>query len=254
MGLHSGERASVRLLPAPEGTGLVFVVDGTEVLADLGHAVPVPGATTLQAHGVVVSTPEHLLSACRGMGVADLLIELEGGELPALDGGARVWMEELAGGELLHQGSWEPLRVEPGRVACHGGEVELVALSGGEVATVSVEVDFPDGPFGSATWDGTVEGYRETAAWARTFVLEDQVEELRAAGRGRGADRHNTAVVPRRRVSAAEDPLAREAVAHKLLDAIGDLALAPPLAAHVLVRRGSHQVHVEGLRELLGQR
>jgi len=254
VGLHSGEPVAVRLLPAPLGCGLVFVVSGREVPAELSHAAPVPGATTLRTRGAVVQTPEHLLSACRGVGVADLRIELTAEELPALDGGARVWMEELVEGELLDQGAWDAVAIEPGKAVCHGGEVELVALGPGERGSVTVEVDFPQGPYGTATWDGTVDGYRQVVAWARTFVMEDQVEALRLAGRGRGADPHNTAVVPRRRRSATEDPLAREAVAHKLLDAVGDLALVPPLAAHVVVRRGSHRVHVDGLRELLRPR
>ncbi len=241
----------VRVDPAPFGSGVCFVVGDVEIPATLAHAVPVPGATTLRARGTVVHTAEHLLSALRGTGISDVRVRIDGPELPALDGAARSWMERLLAVGRVHGPTWGRRAVAPGRYVGHGGEVEVRALSAGEEPTVTVEVDFPDGPHGTACWDGTVEGFARDVAWARTFVMEDQLDALRAAGRGVGATEANTLVVPRRRAASATDALAREAVAHKLLDAMGDLALVEPLGAHVVVRRGSHRVHVEGLRGVL---
>ncbi len=239
--------ATIRLGAAPFGTGVRFVTPAGDVPANLVHARPLPGATTLVAGNAVVGTPEHLMAALRGLGLTDVRVELDGAELPALDGAAAAWATLLAGAGRSEGPALAPV-VGAGRVAVAGGEVELLPLRRGERPTVTVEVDFPDGPHGSAHWDGTAEGFRRDVAWARTFVMEDEVEPLRAAGRGKGATAENTRVVPR--VRSAEG-LAREAVVHKLLDAIGDVALVPGLAAHVVVRRGSHRVHVEGLRALL---
>lgn len=252
MGLHSGVRGGVRVEPARFGSGVCFVVGDMDIPATLAHAVPVPGATTLQVGGVVVHTPEHLLSALRGAGLSDVRVTVDGPELPALDGAARSWMERLLAAGRVQGPTWGLRAVAAGCYAGHGGEVEVRPLGVGEDPTVTVEVDFPDGPHGTACWDGTVEGFARDVAWARTFVMEDQVDALRAAGRGVGASEVNTLVVPRRRAGSSSDAVAREAVAHKLLDAIGDLALVEPLAAHVVVRRGSHRVHVEGLRAVLG--
>ena len=198
----------------------------------------------------MVGTPEHLMAALRGAGITDAWVELDGEELPALDGASLAWWELLRGAG--REGGPPLERVErTGSVRVGDGELVLLPLQQGERPTVAVEVDFPRGPFGRAVWDGTPEGFRRDVAWARTFVLEDEVAALRASGRGKGATAENTRVVPRRRSS---EGVAREAVRHKLLDAIGDVALLPGLAAHVVVRRGSHRVHVEGLRQLAAQR
>ncbi len=239
-GVHTGVEGVVRLEPAAFGEGLVVHAGGAVFPADLHHARAVPGATQLVCGDVVVGTPEHLLAALRGMGVTDTHIYVSGPEVPVLDGSALAWcaaLEVIEGPELVLAS------VPPGRVEAHGG---WMAWAPGEPEVV-VEVDFgPSGPRGRARW-APGDDFAEEVGWARTFVLADQVEALRAAGRGKGATADNTLVwgegVPRR---------AGEPVAHKLLDLIGDLALAPALGMRVEVGRGSHRLHLEGLAAMLG--
>lgn len=241
VGVHTGASATVQLLPALPGAGLCWSVPSAGPWpVDLRHAEAVPGATVLVAGDVRVSTPEHVLAALTGLGVSDTQLVVDGPELPALDGGAAAWVAAIRSVGCV---DGEPLAVpvvsgvdwsaHGGRFVVRPGPPERI-----------VHVDFgPGGPRGTARW--RVGQDPMAFAWARTFVLADQVDALRAAGRGRGATADNTLVWGAGPVERAEEP-----VVHKLLDLIGDLALVPPVDATVEVWRGSHRLHQEGLARL----
>lgn len=112
--------------------------------------------------------------------------------------------------------------------------------------SVAVRVEFPGGPAGELEVEATEQAFRREVCWARTFVLERDLERLRASGRGRGATPENTAVWPGGALRSPDEP-----IRHKLLDAWGDLALAGPIRARWAVERGSHRLHVRALRAAL---
>jgi UDP-3-O-[3-hydroxymyristoyl] N-acetylglucosamine deacetylase len=221
------------------------VLNGVGVHLDA--AVAVPGATVIAG----VSTVEHLLAALVGGGVTDAVIEVTGREVPILDGSARPWCEALAGVGLRGGPAASTLQViapvewwdgpRGGRWSPHPG------------AVVSVAVDFgaADHLRGSAEIDLRAGEFAVEAGWARTFVMERDVERLRAAGLGRGASMANTVVVGMDGVvGTLRHP--DEIVRHKLLDAVGDLALlGAPLRGRLEVVRGGHAVHHELVRALL---
>lgn len=237
--LHAGGPVRARLAPAAWGSGRVFVVDGVPIPADLDHARADPGATVLAAGGAEVRVVEHLLATLDALGVTDVVVRVDGPELPAGDGSALCWVAAIdAAGRV----DGPPL---PGRaplretkLAAHGG---VARLGPGDV--VGVEVDYPDGPRGAVRVRRTEAAFRAQIAWARTFVLARDVDALRAAGRGRGATPENTVVWPLAALRAPD-----ECVRHKLLDAWGDLALRGPGPAAFDVARGTHRLHLAALR------
>jgi UDP-3-O-[3-hydroxymyristoyl] N-acetylglucosamine deacetylase len=241
VGVHGGLPARLSAAPAPWGTGLVFVRGDARIPATLAHARPIAGATVLEAGGVTVSTPEHLLAALSAAGITDAWLTLDGPEVPILDGSAAPWAAAIVG--IAEGPPLAPLVVDAPFV--HDGFGGRVALTPGP-PSLAVEVAWDGGPSGALeiAWPA---GFPEVAA-ARTFVLARELGAARAAGRGRGATAENTVVWP------ADGPppglrFPDEPVRHKLLDAAGDLALlGAPLHGRVRVIRGSHALHVAALQ------
>lgn len=256
-GLHSGERCRVAIHPARFGSGIRFHAWGTDrqVPALVGYARAGSGCTVLEGPAAAgepapsVSTPEHFLAAAHACGYSDLRVEVRGPELPALDGSALPWCA------LLDEAGLRPgprrvalaLRA-PVRVECGGGWAE--AWPSAE-ERLRVEVDHGPALAGVAETAPDEGTFVEDVAWARTYVMARDVEALRAQGRGRGADATNT-VVYGDRGPLTEERGPREGVRHKLLDLVGDLALAgAPLRARVVVHRGTHALHLQLVRAIL---
>jgi len=240
VGVHTGATASVCLHPAPFGQGLTWSSQeaGSRWPVDLAHARAVAGATQLwparDGSPSPVSTPEHLLAALTGMGVSDTHIVVDGPELPALDGAAAAWVDLVEAAGRVQGPPRVPVPVR--RVVEVTGFGGRARIEPGRPERV-VHVDFGSGgPVGTARW-AVGDDVREVA-WARTFVLAEQVDALRAAGRGRGATAANTLVWGRGTPRRADEP-----VVHKLLDLLGDLALVGPIDGRVEVWRGSHRLH-----------
>lgn len=235
--LHSGRPAVAVLRPAPFGAGRIFRVPGGEVAASLANASAVPGATVLQAGAARVSTPEHLLAALAALGVTDVVVEVDGDELPALDGSAAGWVEAIDLAGRVPGPDSPDVPIGSAVVEAFGGWARI-----GPGASLRVEVAYDGGPAGVIAVPLTEEAFRRELAWARTFVRAADVERLRASGRGRGASAANTVLWPGGDLRAPDEP-----VRHKALDAWGDLALLGGPAALEVVR-GSHALHLELLR------
>lgn len=229
IGLHSGRPASVVIRPAPSGVGLVVVdrVSGQEIPALAQNVVDTSRCTQLGVRGVVVQTVEHVMSALAGCGVDDALIESAGGEMPAMDGSARPFADAILAAGVTKQphGDAHPLAVERPHLLTHGGSVFLVEPS--DALHIKVVLDYPSHAFIGAQVAvyGDETSYVDDIAPARTYGFLHEVETLRSRGLALGASADNALVLahdgyvtPRR----FENELAR----HKLLDLIGDLALA----------------------------
>ena len=231
------------LCPVPWGTGVVVRHRGHTAPVHVAQAEAPGGATVLRVGPHRVATPEHLLAAIVGLGVTDVALDVQGPEVPILDGSAAPWVAAIreAG---VEEGPPGPERrvVQEVHVRAHGGEAWLRPHPG---LRVSVEVAWPalTGAFSADLPDDLPH-----VAPARTFVFSADVERLRAAGRGRGATAENTVVWGRTTSLRFPD----EPVRHKLLDALGDLALAgAPVRGHLHVVRGSHALHHAVIRAWL---
>lgn len=254
-GLHTGSPCRAWIRPAAAGAGLMLGPPGHALPLDPARALAEPGATSVVGEGWRIGVVEHLLAACVGLGVQDVIIEVEGPELPALDGASAVWCAALRDAGLADTRA-RPLRrlAAPVTVVDYGGSASAWPDAHPEIR---VEVDFGARLRGEAAWRppwGQPGGdFAGELGWARTFVLAEQVPALREAGRGRGATAENTLVLhehgPEPSWLAPDEP-----VRHKLLDLIGDLAWAGGgWAASVRVTRGSHRLHLALVRAMLAQ-
>lgn len=233
-GVHTGKPATLTVRPAAEGAGVVFVrTDVTDRDAHVPALVTNVTTTELgtnmtNAAGVSVATVEHFLAACAGLGVDNVIAELDGPELPILDGSSRPFVELLERAGVKAQAAprrvlkiLKPVEVRQG--------VKLARLSPGVGFTMNVAIDFQTRAIGrqEISFTMTPGAFARDVAWARTFGFAHQAEQLHAMGKGLGASMDNTVVIEGDAILNPGGLQAKdEFVRHKLLDVIGDLFLA----------------------------
>ena len=248
-GLHTGEAARVKL-HARKGA-VALRVGATEAPLRELRVVDAHRGTTVQLGDASVRTVEHLFAACAGLGLyADLLVAVEGPELPLLDGGASEWMRALESLEL------EPS--PPSLCVAKGGDVlggaGLYRFSVQDELAVSVSIDFDDlRVTPEAAWDGTHATFRTNIAPARTFAFARDLEELARAGLASHATPTSAVLIAPDRIHCAGAPFSPDEPArHKLLDLIGDLYLygGPPIGS-VRAELPGHAATHAAVREAL---
>lgn len=234
VGVHTGKPAKLTVRPAGEGTGVVFVrTDVTDGAADIPALATMVTTTELgtnmtNAAGASVATVEHFLAACAGLGIDNVVAELDGPELPILDGSSRPFVEMLDRAGVKVQAApkrvlkiLKPVEVRQG--------AKFARLSPAEGFTMNVLIDFASPAIGRQSISFTMApgAFARDVAWARTFGFAHQAEQLHAMGKGLGASMANTVVIENDRVINPDGLQAPdEFVRHKLLDVIGDLFLA----------------------------
>ena len=247
-GLHTGMGILARILPADPDSGIVFLRKdtNTEIPARVENVVETAYATVLSAGGAKVSTVEHFLAALYGMEIDNAMIEVDGPELPILDGSAlEISRAIAAAGPARQDVRRKFLRVwENDKIRQNGS---MVILSPGVEMEILVTVDFPASAIGRqwAKITLTPESFLKEIAPARTFVLREQIDALRAAGLAKGGSLDNAIVVEGDKVHNTEGLRFRNEFArHKLLDFIGDLALlGHPVRGSFLAIRPGHTVN-----------
>src|SRR5271169_3227956 len=263
IGVHSGSPVTLTLNPAADDAGIVFQrvsADGAierEIRADVRAVTATEFATVLgDAAGPLCSTAEHLLATLRGLGVDNVMIEIDGPEVPIMDGSAAAFVDAIDQAGLTARA--QPRRyievIKPVRVSAKDGAVgELRPYERGFRVEAEIEFDHPLIRHQSLALDIEPETFRREIARARTFGFMKDVAKLWSAGYALGASFDNTLVVTEDRVLNPEGlRYADEFVRHKMLDAIGDLALAgqPLLAAYRTVR-GGHKLNHAVLSALM---
>jgi len=253
-GLHTGQPASVRVLPAPAGHGLRFRLNGPSGAVDFParaeYVVDTVRATVVGKDGRTVSTVEHLLSALLGCGVDNALIEVEGPEIPVEDGSAKVFADRItaAGLTTLHEARvrWIPTETR----VFHDGD-KLLIVAPAPAFRVRMIVDYR-APVGVQYVDAaiTTEAYRAEIAPNRTFGFQDEIDDLIRRGLAKGGTLENAVVF------GPDGPLAPlrspdEPARHKVLDLVGDFALlgAYPQCEVIAIKSG-HKLHCTAVREL----
>lgn len=264
VGVHGGLEARVRLAPAPAGCGIVFVrtdVGGAaaRVTAAAANVSAVANATTItNSYGVSVGTTEHLLAACAGLGVDNLIVEIDGPELPILDGSAAPFARALLWARIVAQGAERRVlrvvkRVE---VRCGDKVAALEPLSPAAAAPqFDVRVQFSHKAIGAQrlTFALTPDFFTNELCDARTFGFLRDWDKMRAAGLGLGASLENTLAFDEEGAINPEGLRhADEVVRHKALDAIGDLALAgAPVLARYVAEQPGHALNAALVQALL---
>jgi len=258
VGLHSGAPVTMRLLPAPAGSGIVFRrtdLDNFEIPATGRNVAKVSYATSLMRQSVLISTTEHLLSACIGMGVDNVIVEIDNLELPILDGSALPYVEAFSRVGIREQRrKRETLRV------LHAVEVregdKFIGVYPGAGYRISYTIDFP-APIGQQKTciDLAAETYGSEIAPARTFGYKADERKLREMGLIRGASPENAIILGANGPENGPLRFPDEYVRHKVLDLIGDLALAGRrLEGHVVAVRAGHAMHTALVSRLLKDR
>lgn len=258
VGLHSGAPVTMRLLPAPAGSGIVFRrtdLDNFEIPAIGRNVAKVSYATSLMRQSVLISTTEHLLSALIGMGVDNVIVELDNLELPILDGSALPYVEAfLRVGIRTQRRRREYLRVlRP--VEVREGD-KFIGVYPGSGYRIEYTIDFP-APIGQqrASVDLAAETYGTFIAAARTFGYKTDEQRLRDMGLIRGASTENAIVLGPKGPENGPLRFSDEYVRHKVLDLIGDLALAGKrIEGHVVAERAGHAMHTALVSRLLKDR
>jgi UDP-3-O-[3-hydroxymyristoyl] N-acetylglucosamine deacetylase len=248
----------MRLLPAPAGSGIVFRrtdLDNFEIPANGRNVAKVSYATSLMRQGVLISTTEHLLSALIGMGVDNVIVELDNLELPILDGSALPYVQAFMNAGIRTQRRWrETIRVLRA-VEVREGE-KFIGVYPGSGYSIRYRIDFP-APIGqqSASIDLAAETYGAAIAPARTFGYKSDEKRLRDMGLIRGAGPHNAIILGAKGPENGPLRFHDEYVRHKVLDLIGDLALAGRrIEGHVVAERAGHAMHIALVSRLLKDR
>ena len=264
IGVHSGKPVAIHFNPADAGTGIIFhCADTTGATADLRALVSEVGATDLStvlgaSDGPRVATVEHVMAALLGLGIDNVLVEVDGAEVPILDGSAAMVVDALdqAGIESLSAPRRVIRIVKPVRVENGGSWAELRPHEG---TRFEVEIDFESPAIGrqALALDLTAESFRSEISRARTFGFMKDVERLWAAGYALGSSLENSVVIgdDHRVINMDGLRYPDEFVRHKMLDALGDLALAGArFIGCFRSYRGGHRLNAAVLRALLADR
>lgn len=257
-GLHSGEEVDVRVLPAPQGTGIEFfrtdLVDAPGIPAHISCHSASDRRTRLQRGSAEVDTVEHLLAACAGLQVDNLRVEISGREMPGLDGSAKTLVDLFRQAGITEQRAEARVFRLERPIYVRDEPATLVALPAdapGLTLQYIASFSDPEVDGGSYQVEVTPDSFSSEVAPARTFCLASEVEQLQAAGLGKGATRENTVVLgdPQTVMRMPGEP-----VRHKLLDLLGDLRLlGADLHAHVIATRSGHKTNAELVRRLLDE-
>ncbi len=260
IGLHSGESVRLRLLPSHE-VGVTFArtdLPGTPTVgADVRQVTTTTHATTIERGAARVSTIEHLLAALWASDYTHVRVELNGPEVPILDGSSRGWIEVLAeAGRRELQGQrpiarlQTPVWWESKSAQMFGLPLPMPTDGTGAEFRLSVGVDFDAAGAGAQTFDGLVNAasFAHELSSARTFTLEAWLAPLRAAGLIKGGSLENAILIGADGTPSSPLRFENELARHKALDCVGDLALAlcahgARFHGHIVAIRAGHGAH-----------
>ncbi|CAK6700148.1 UDP-3-O-acyl-N-acetylglucosamine deacetylase [Synechococcus sp. BA-124 BA4] len=247
VGLHSGTSCRVRLQPSERPGYSVGWLDAPALEAVALHPSQVSDTrlcTALRLDQRRLATVEHLLAALAGTGLSHVELLVEGEEIPLLDGSALPWVEAIAAAGLRHLGPREPLRPLDAPITLQQGQSFATALPS-DTPRIGAAIEFSQPAIGRQVYslELTPSSFVEQIAPARTFGFRDQIDQLRAAGLIRGGDLESALVCDGDHWLNPPLRFPQEPVRHKLLDLLGDLALAGLPQAQVFAFRGSHGLH-----------
>lgn len=262
VGLHTGENVRLRVHGAPPGTGVQFIrsdIPGApRVVAHMDNYVDYPRRTSLRRGEAEVQTVEHFLAACQALKIDNLVVNVDGVELPAIDGSSKGYFTSLKSAGVIEQDAEKDVFVIKEPIAFTKDGASLVALPSPDgLLSISYTLDYSQKsiPPQHITLKITEETFERQLAPARTFCLEDEAAELVRLGLGKGASNENTIVAsptgPKNNTLRFPD----EYVRHKVTDLLGDLFLAGvDIAGHLVAVRSGHSLNILLVERVLSDR
>ena len=261
IGVHSGARARMVIRPAEAGTGIRFRrtdLDTDSLILARGDQVSEVqlGTTLTNSDGASVATVEHFLAACAGMGLDNLLVEIDGPEVPIMDGSSAVFCELFLGAGIRQQSALRRrLRILDTVEVRDGVKFARLSPSADNVLTLCAKIEFESKAIGTQQMAMRLMPglFARDIAFARTFGFARDVETLQAMGLARGGSLDNAVVIDGDSIVNPEGLRADdEFIRHKLLDAVGDLMLAGgPIAGLYEARQPGHAMNNKLVRALL---
>lgn len=252
LGLHSGAITNVTIHPAPCDRGRYFVVDGVEIVAKCASLSATLLSTELQNNNKTVRTVEHLLAALVGMGINNVAIEVDGSELPILDGSALPWVQAITSAGIKTQSAVsQELRPLSQPISIYRGDSFVMAIPSDRLR-FSYGIEFPTLAIAQQwfSWQPDLSNFAlefsQQIAPARTFTMAKDVEYLRSQGLIKGGSLENAIVCNDEKWLNPPLRFENEPCRHKLLDLIGDLSLLGWLPqAHIVAFKASHSLHTQ---------
>ena len=256
IGLHSGIYTTVELHPAPAGSGITFVradLDGLRIPALQASTTALDYATTVGKDDVQVGTVEHLLAAVMACGITDVDINIDGPEVPIIDGSALPFLHLIDAAGIRDLGHEIPvLRVREPFEITQGDKSIRIAPANRLIIKYRIDFEHPVVGKQSMQFDFGHDNFLRKIAPARTFGFMRDVEKLRAAGLARGGSVENAIVLDDRGVVNGPLRFKDEFVRHKILDLVGDLALiGRPIVGEITAHRAGHALHSMFVEKLL---
>jgi UDP-3-O-[3-hydroxymyristoyl] N-acetylglucosamine deacetylase len=256
IGLHTGQQVEVKLLPASVNAGRYFVrtdvPSGSVIIpAQIDAVHQTVLSTELSMSGVAVRTVEHLLAALAGLGIDNVRIEVDGPEIPLLDGSAQDWVAAILTAGWMTQSALRESFVLESPIAVQLGDAFVMAVPA-EHLRLTYGIDFSNVAIGQQWHSIVAAEFVTEVAPARTFGFAEEVEKLRGGGLIKGGSLEN-ALVCSSDEGWLNPPLryVNEPVRHKLLDLMGDLSLLGVLPrAHILAYKASHALHTQLVHRL----
>jgi UDP-3-O-[3-hydroxymyristoyl] N-acetylglucosamine deacetylase len=259
IGLHSGQKVTLSLRPAPANFGVRFRrsdLDGFEVPATVEHLGGINYATGLTRDAVRIDTVEHLMAALASLGIDNAIVELNSPEVPIMDGSAApfIYLIQEAGVKSLPAARRFMKILRP--IALSYGDKRIALYPSDHFkVTYSIAYDHPLLRQQSRTVRVTEPVFIDDIAPARTFTFLKEVEQLRQHGLALGGSLENAVVIGETGVLNSALRFADEFVRHKILDAIGDLALlGHPVIGHLVAHRGGHGLHTAFAAQVMAER
>lgn len=261
-GVHSGQPVTMALVPAQAGTGIVFqrtdfIGRKSGLVPAISSAVQATALCTViaNADGAVVQTTEHLMAALSALGIDNLIIEIDGAEVPVMDGSSNAFVAAIGEAGIEELGALRSFIRVLRPVSVSNGDA-WAEFTPADTRSFDVEIEFSDRNIGRqrVAVDLTAEVFRKDISFARTFGFMRDVERLWAAGYALGSSLENSVVICDK--TGVVNPLGLrrtdEFARHKLLDAIGDLSLAgAPILGQYRSRKGGHKMNADALNALM---
>jgi len=259
-GLHTGRDICMRLRPAPRDTGIVFIrtdKGDASIKASVHCVSDTTFATTLMSDGIRVGTVEHLLAAFAGLSIDNVFVELDGPEVPIMDGSALPFVSRIIEAGISKQAKsvtciriLEPVVIDEGP-----SQIAIVPYDG---TKVTYRLYYTHPAFGEQKMeiDITRSQFISELAPARTFGFLRDVEMLKSRGLARGGSLENAIVLGDKDViNGGKIRFKNEFVRHKILDAVGDMSLLGyPMFGHILANKSGHTLHIKLLRKIVMRR
>ncbi|MCP4652748.1 MAG: UDP-3-O-[3-hydroxymyristoyl] N-acetylglucosamine deacetylase [Candidatus Omnitrophica bacterium] len=254
VGLHTGEKTKIELLPAPVNTGIIFLRQDNQsslIKADVYSVLDTnkfPRRTAIGAGSTYVQTVEHLMAALHILSIDNVQINMWGEEIPGLDGSAKDFVEGIKKVGICEQDELREYVVVKEPLWAQEGDCRIVVLPSPELR-ISYGLAYDNSLIGSTYMDLTLDEDNNFYQ-ARTFCLQEEAQALLDMGLGKGSNHKNTLVVSEKGVVENSLRFPDEFIKHKVLDLIGDLYLAGPIKAHIIAIKSGHSLNIKLLQKI----